>query len=80
MVYYIREVNTMDITDILTQLGFPAGVAAFALWNSYKHEEFLQNTLQTTIKENTTALQELKIAIKKFGGGEHEVRRFEEEN
>lgn len=49
--------------DVITTLGFPAAVAAFALWNSYKHEEFLQGTLQTTLKENTDAISELKEVI-----------------
>lgn len=53
----------MDIVDVITTLGFPAAVAAFALWNSYKHEEFLQGTLQTTLKENTEAINELKEVI-----------------
>lgn len=53
----------MEITDMITNLGFPVAVAAFALWNSYKHEEFLQDTLTVTIKENTEALEELKNII-----------------
>lgn len=70
----------MDITELIQTLGFPAAVAAFALWNSYKHEEFLQNTLRETIAENTKALQELKDSISKLGGGKDEIRGFEEEN
>lgn len=71
----------MDVMELIQTLGFPAAVAAFALWNSYKHEEFLQNTLQSTIKENTTALQELKAAIHKItGGGKNEIRGTDEED
>lgn len=53
----------MDITELITSLGFPAAVAAFALWNSYKHEEYLQNTLTTTIESNTAGLNSVKEAI-----------------
>ena len=31
-----------DFIDIISSLGFPIAVAAFALWNSYKHEQYLQ--------------------------------------
>lgn len=62
----------MDITDMITNLGFPIAVAAFALWNSYKHEEFLQDTLTVTIKENTEALQELKDIIELALGNKEE--------
>lgn len=58
----------MDIIDVITNLGFPAGVAAFALWNSYKHEQFLQNTLKTALDENTQALNELKITCARIVG------------
>lgn len=51
----------MEIMDIITSLGFPAGVAAFALWNSYKHEQFLQETLKVALDENTKALNDLKL-------------------
>ena len=53
----------MDITELITNLGFPAAVAAFALWNSYKHEEFLQNTLTKTIDSNTAGLNSVKEAV-----------------
>lgn len=56
----------MDMTEIVAQLGFPIAVAIFALWNSYRHEVYLQDTLTTTIKENTAALLELKELIKKI--------------
>lgn len=54
----------MDVAiELIGQLGFPIAVALFALWNSYRHELFLQETLEATIKENTTALLELKDMI-----------------
>lgn len=56
----------MEITDIIAQLGFPIAVAIFALWNSYRHEIYLQDTLTKTIKENTAALEQLKDLIKKI--------------
>lgn len=58
----------MDIVDVITQLGFPAAVAAFALWNSYQHEQFLQNNLKTTLEENTKALNDLKLTCAKIVG------------
>ena len=60
----------MDITDLISNFGFPAAVAIFALWNSYKHEEFLQGTLETTLKDNTTAINELKALISELTGDE----------
>ena len=53
----------MEIEQLLTNLAFPAAIAAFALWNSYKHEEFLQDTLKSMIEDNTNALDELKHAV-----------------
>lgn len=52
-----------DFIDIISSLGFPIAVAAFALWNSYKHEQYLQNVLENTLKENTTALEKLTALI-----------------
>lgn len=70
----------MDFIQIITQLGFPSGVALLSMIIVYKHEEFLQTTLKDMIKENTSALEELKIAISKIGGGTHEIRGFEKED
>lgn len=53
-------------TDIIATLGFPIAVAAYALWNSYKHEEYLQNTLKETLKENTEAINKLSDVIDKL--------------
>lgn len=53
----------MELADLITTLGFPAAVAAFALYNSYKHEYFLQETLTKTIDENTQSVNGLKEAI-----------------
>lgn len=66
------EVKDMEITDIIAQLGFPIAVAIFALWNSYRHEIYLQDTLTKTIKENTAALEQLKDLIKKIAKKEDE--------
>lgn len=54
----------MDLADIIASLGFPAAVAAFALWNSYQHEIFLQKTLSDTIQKNTDAILSLRDYIK----------------
>lgn len=52
-----------EIIDVVSSLGFPIAVAAFALWNSYQHEQYLQNVLDNTLKENTTALEKLTALI-----------------
>lgn len=53
----------MDWIEIVSSLGFPIAVAGFALWNSYNHEKYLQETLKTMIQENTEALNELKQVV-----------------
>ena len=76
----------MDFFEIIQQLGFPAAIAAYALWNSYKHEQFLQNSLKKSLEENTRALEDLKLTCAKIvglttnGGGENEIRRSKKEN
>ena len=67
-----------DITNIISTLGFPVAVACFALWNSHQHETYLQGVLDSTLKENTKAIERLSdlidrglILIKK-GGNENE--------
>lgn len=50
-------------TQLIGQLGFPIAVAAFALWNSHKHEEYLQGVLSTTLKENTAAIEKLSDLV-----------------
>lgn len=52
-----------EFIDIISSLGFPIAVAAFALWNSYKHEQYLQGVLENALKENTVALQKLTSLI-----------------
>lgn len=52
-----------EFIDIISSLGFPIAVAAFALWNSYKHEQYLQGVLENALKENTVALQKLTTLI-----------------
>lgn len=56
----------MDIMEVISQLGFPAAVAAYALWNSYKHEQYLQDTLTDNINKNTQALTDIKIVLSKI--------------
>lgn len=48
-----------EFTTIVSSLGFPIAVALFALWNSREHEKYLQNVLDTTLKENTNAIDRL---------------------
>lgn len=52
-----------EFIDVISSLGFPIAVAAFALWNSYKHEQYLQGVLENALKENTVALQKLTSLI-----------------
>lgn len=67
----------MEFTDLLNTFGFPVAVAAFALWNSYKHEQFLQSVLTDTLKENTEAINRLADLIdyqtKKERAAENEI-------
>ena len=53
----------MEFMDLLSNLCFPAAIAAWALWNSKKHEEYLQETLKNTLDENTRAVNELREAV-----------------
>lgn len=52
-----------ELTNIISTLGFPIAVACFALWNSHQHEKYLQGVLDTTLKENTTAIDRLSDLI-----------------
>lgn len=61
----------MEIVDVISNLGFPIGVAVFALWNSYNHEKYLQGVLDNTLKENTAALRELTSVIADMKGDEN---------
>lgn len=61
-----------DLTEIVSTLGFPIAVALFALWNSREHEKYLQNVLETTLKDNTKAIDRLSDLI---DGGLMWVRR-----
>lgn len=54
-----------DFIQIIGQLGFPIAVAIFALWNSREHEKYLQQVLDTTLKENTNAINRLSDLIDK---------------
>lgn len=57
------------VVNVISQLGFPAAVALFALYIVYRHEDFLQNALTTMISENTRALEELREAIHQINKG-----------
>ena len=61
-----------DLTEIVSTLGFPIAVALFALWNSREHEKYQQNVLETTLKDNTKAIDRLGDLI---DGGLMWVRR-----
>ena len=52
-----------DFINIVSTLGFPIAVAVFALWNSHQHEVYLQGILDTTLKENTKAIERLSDLI-----------------
>ena len=58
----------MEIVEVISNLGFPIGVAVFALWNSYNHEKYLQGVLDGIIKENTVAIQQLTNVISEMKG------------
>ena len=64
--------------EVITKVGFPIAVACFALWNSHNHEIYLQGVLDTTLKENTKAIDRLSDLIDKGlvlinnGGGKSE--------
>lgn len=52
---------------ILT-IGFPGLVAIYALWVHFKHLNYLEQTLGQAVKDNTQAINELKILIVKLAG------------
>ncbi len=54
-----------EFTNLVSTLGFPIAVAIFALWNSRQHEKYLQDTLETTLKENTRAIESLSDTLDK---------------
>lgn len=55
---------TIDVMiEAITKVGFPISVAVFALWNSHQHEVYLQNVLDSTLKENTKAIDRLSDLI-----------------
>lgn len=69
-----------EFVDVISSLGFPIAVAAFALWNSHQHEIYLQGVLDNTLKENTAAVNRLSDMIEQTlilisnlsnGRGEH---------
>ncbi len=54
-----------EFINVISTLGFPIAVAAFALWNSREHEKYLQGVLENTLKENTTAINRLSDLIER---------------
>lgn len=52
-----------DFINVVSTLGFPIAVACFALWNSHQHEKYLQGVLETSLKENTKAIDRLSDLI-----------------
>ena len=54
-----------EFTNLVSTLGFPIAVAIFALWNSRQHEKYLQDVLETTLKENTRAIEGLSDTLDK---------------
>lgn len=52
--------------EVVSTLGFPIAVAVYTLYNSFKHEQFLQNVLENSLKENTSALNKLSDMIDKI--------------
>ena len=65
------------LIEVVTKVGFPIAVACFALWNSHQHEIYLQGVLDTTLKENTKAIDRLSDLIDRGlvlikGGEKHE--------
>lgn len=67
----------MDLAQMITTIGFPAAVAAYALWVHFKHITFLEQTLGQAVKENTQAINDLKMLIVRLigekEGDEHEI-------
>lgn len=52
--------------NIISSLGFPIAIAVYALYNASKHDKFLQDTLQTSLKDNTEAINKLSELIDKL--------------
>ncbi len=53
----------MDVAALITQVGFPAAVAAYALYVHFKHMEYLEKTLGQAVLDNTKAINDLKLLI-----------------
>lgn len=53
------------IIQAISTLGFPIVVAVYSLYNSYKHEKFLQSVLENSLKDNTNAINKLSDMIDK---------------
>ena len=53
----------MDVATLITQVGFPAAVAAYALYVHFKHMDYLEKTLGQAVLDNTKAITDLKLLI-----------------
>lgn len=53
----------MDVAAMITQIGFPAAVAAYALYVHFKHMDYLEKTLGQAVVDNTKAINELRLLI-----------------
>lgn len=53
----------MDVAAMITQIGFPAAVAAYALYVHFKHMDYLEKTLGQAVIDNTKAINELRLLI-----------------
>lgn len=53
----------MDVAAMITQIGFPAAVAAYALYVHFKHMDYLEKTLGQAVIDNTHAINELRLLI-----------------
>lgn len=53
----------MDVAALITQVGFPAAVAAYALYVHFKHMDYLEKTLGQAVVDNTKAINELRLLI-----------------
>ena len=55
-----------NLMTLIGQFGFPIAVAIFALYNSREHEKYLEEVLQTTLKENTQAIERLSDLLERI--------------
>ena len=58
-----ERIKKMDVAAMITQIGFPAAVAAYALYVHFKHMDYLEKTLGQAVIDNTHAINELRLLI-----------------